>query len=115
MPLEVFSRQSNPHPHLTIRLPAWYNVGMLTGKEKLYVYALWKRRVASGQYLSDILPGNLRTEELMDLIPSALYAKELVEAEYGENTRIGPYEKRRDEFLQPLISKHQANIQRLTQ
>ncbi len=51
----------------------------------------------------------------MDLIPSALYAKELVEVEYGENTRIGPYEKRRDEFLQPLISKHQANIQRLTQ
>ncbi len=85
---------------------------MLTGKEKLYVYALWKRRVADRKYLSDVLPGNLRTEELMDLIPSALYAKEIVEAEYGENTRIGAYEKRRDVLLHPLIRKHQANIQR---
>jgi hypothetical protein len=85
---------------------------MLTNQEKLYVYALWEERIKKRKYLSDILPGNLSTEELIDLVPSALYAKIQPTAKYGKSINIGKFDGRA--LLHEVIKKHQVNIQHLT-
>lgn len=82
---------------------------MLTVEEELKVHALHQRRVRDGRYLCDVEIKNLRIEEVMDLVTSALYANE--RAEYM------PYERNllRNEHRQLVIdvlNQHRRNIRK---
>lgn len=84
---------------------------MLTVEEELKIHALHQRRVRDGKYLCDVEIKNLRIEEVMDLVTSALYANE--KAEYI------PYERNllRDEYrylIFDVLDKHRKSIDKLT-